>query len=258
MFVSAAIGHHRVLARTQTHANRREGDAIVRMTTYPQRAVITAAALLTLQGAFLPTLGFAHEEAALAVRITSASTNATLKLPDGSTTNAPIAPGLYALVSDGFELFAEGQPAGDSGLERLAEDGNFEPLLEHVKGLHGVRDAGMFIPGQPFKVTARPGERLLFATMFVQSNDLFLAPDPAGLALFDASKRPIAGDRTAEVKLWDAGTELNEQPGAGRNQAPRQSAPNMGPAENGVVHAVDDGFEYPAVGEVINIVIAAE
>jgi hypothetical protein len=140
----------------------------------------------------------------------------------------------------------------------LAEDGNFEPLLEYAKALPGVRQAGMFIPGQTFEVMARPGERLVFSTMFVQSNDLFFAPDPAGLPLFDASRRPLAGDRTADVRLWDAGTEINEQPGAGPNQAPRQSAPDTGPAENGTARTVDDGFTYPPVDQVINVTIAAE
>ena len=30
------------------------------------------------------------------------------------------------------------------------------------------------------------------------------------------------------VALWDAGTEKNEVPGVGPNQAPRQAAPNTG------------------------------
>lgn len=97
----------------------------------------------------------------------------------------------------------------------------------------------MFIPGQPFEVKAQPGERLVFGTMFVQSNDLLFAPE--GLHLFDSAERPV-GDRTEEVQLWDAGTEVNEQPGSGPNQAPRQAAANTGMTEQGVVHPVKDGF----------------
>jgi hypothetical protein len=202
--------------------------------------------------------GFAHDQALFRVTIANVATDTTLRLPDGRTAAAPIAPGMYAIVGDGVQLFSEGEPVGDSGLERLAEDGNFEPLLEYIKALPGVRQAGMFIPGQAFEAQAQAGDRLVFGTMFVQSNDMFFAPDPAGLPLFDASTRPVAGDRTAAVHLWDAGTEINEPPGAGPNQAPRQSGPNTGPAEGGVVHALDDDFTYPAVDEVINITIAAE
>src|SRR5262249_1030302 len=85
-----------------------------------------------------------------------------------------------------------------------------------------------------FKVTAKPGERLTIATMFAQSNDLFYAPKEEGIALFDASGKPVAGDITSQILLWDAGTEVNEEPGLGPNQAPLQPAPNTGPAEHGV------------------------
>ena len=49
-------------------------------------------------------------------------------------------------------------------------------------------------------------DRLSFATMYVQSNDLFLAPGDTGIALF-IDEQPISGDVTALVRLWDAGTE---------------------------------------------------
>ena len=52
------------------------------------------------------------------------------------------------------------------------------------------------------------------------------------------------------VKLWDAGTEVNQEPFVGADQAARQAAPNTGAAENGVVQSittVTDGFTYPSV-----------
>jgi len=61
--------------------------------------------------------------------------------------------------------------------------------------------------------------------MFAQSNDLFFAPEPNGIPLFDAAGRARSGDSPDSIVLWDAGTEMNEQPGAGPNQAPRQAAP---------------------------------
>ena len=35
------------------------------------------------------------------------------------------------------------------------------------------------------------------------------------IALFDASGRPISGDVSSALGLWDAGTEVNEEPGVG-------------------------------------------
>jgi len=104
----------------------------------------------------------------------------------------------------------------------------------------------------------QPGERLTSATMFAQSNDLFYAPQEDGIALFDATGKPIRGDVTSQILLWDAGAEVNEEPGLGPNQAPLQAAPNTGPAENGVVRSiteVKDGFHYPTVPQVLRVTI---
>jgi len=57
------------------------------------------------------------------------------------------------------------------------------------------------------------------------------------------------------VKLWDAGTEKNQPPGLGPDQAPRQSAANTGEAEQGKVAPVTDGFTYPEVGQVLSVTI---
>jgi hypothetical protein len=113
----------------------------------------------------------------------------------------------------------------------------------------------MFAPGLEFTVTANPGDRLSFATMFVQSNDKFYAPAGGGLALFDAAGNPVSGDLTDSVRLFDAGTEVDQQPGAGPDQAPRQKGANQGASQNGVVDAANDGFAYPAVADVIRLEI---
>ncbi len=55
--------------------------------------------------------------------------------------------------------------------------------------------------------------------------------------------------------LWDAGTEVNQYPGAGLDQAPRQSDPDTAPVEGAPIGLVDDGFTYPAVDEVIRVTI---
>jgi len=45
----------------------------------------------------------------------------------------------------------------------------------------------------------------------------------------DAAKMPTSGEVTGDVMLWDAGTEVNEAPGAGPNQA-RPGRPQPTPA----------------------------
>lgn len=198
----------------------------------------------------------ANEQTFVAV-IKNVTTDNTLKLRDGKVSKAPIAPGVYAVIRNGFALFDSGKPASKTGLEALAEDGNAEALIGTLKGLKGVVEVGMFIPGQAFEVAAQPGDRLVFASMFVQSNDKFYALDPNGIALFSSMSAPVSGDWTKDIKLWDAGTEKDEAPGLGPNQAPRQPAPNTGPAEDGFVHVASDGFQYPPANEVIQLTISA-
>jgi hypothetical protein len=65
----------------------------------------------------------------------------------------------------------------------------------------------------------------------------------------------LNGDVTGMILLWDAGTEVNEQPGVGLYQAPRQSGPDTGPAEGGDVRQVNDGFSYGAVSDRVRVTI---
>ncbi|GIK96251.1 MAG: hypothetical protein BroJett029_04600 [Alphaproteobacteria bacterium] len=53
-----------------------------------------------------------------------------------------------------------------------------------------------------------------------ESNDLFYAHGPEGIALFDAAGKPVGGDLTHQVQRCDAGAEVNEAPGVEPNQAP--------------------------------------
>lgn len=200
----------------------------------------------------------AHEQATLEITISSIADGMTLKLPDGGVTGAPIAPSAYAVVKDGATIFAARQPAGDSGLESLAEDGNSDAFIQHLKAMPGVIEADMFIRGQPFEVTVHPGERLAFAAMFVQSNDTYVAAEPQGMPLFDMNTRPITADVTDAVQYWDAGTEVDEAPGAGPNQAPRQTAANTGPVENGAIDLQDNGVSYPSISAVIQLTISQQ
>jgi hypothetical protein len=187
------------------------------------------------------------------VRIENVSARDALKLSNGKTEPVGVAPVLYVIHTNRAPLFTSGEPDRGKGLEALAEDGPTDTPV-------GAGSPGDIWPGDAFefKVTAKPGERLTIATMFAQSNDLFYAPKEEGIALFDASGKPVAGDVTSQILLWDAGTEVNEEPGLGPNQAPLQPAPNTGPAEHGVVRPISevkDGFHYPTVAEVLRVTI---
>lgn len=94
-------------------------------------------------------------------------------------------------------------------------------------------------------------------TMFVESNDLFYAPDPSGLPLWNDGE-PVNGEFTDALALWDAGTEVNQEPGAGPDQAPRQDGTDTGESEDGVVRRmgnVDDGYDYPDVNQVVRLTV---
>ena len=234
------------------------------------RRALSISVLATLL--FMGGVSAQAAEAMFTVRVENVSVGNILKLSNGKTAAVTVAPVLYVIHTNRAPLFTSGEPDRGKRLEALAEDGPTGPLEKSLKGQPGIvhvgstdtpvgaSSAGDIWPGQhfEFKITAKPGERLTIATMFVQSNDLFYAPREEGIALFDASGKPIAGDVTSQILLWDAGTEVNEEPGLGPNQGPLQPGPNTGPAEHGVVRPiteVKDGFHYPTVPEVLRVTI---
>ena len=125
----------------------------------------------------------------------------------------------------------------------------------------GPDDGPAIFPGETatFSFTAPPnttpmsGMRLNLVTMFVQSNDLFYAFAPEGLALYDENGDAVTGDVTDQLFLYDAGTEEDQVPGANAsdNQKPNQTPTetNKGPDENETVQLVENaptnGFTYP-------------
>ena len=222
-----------------------------------RRGMLLGATGMALAGS-LSSAARAMRPTAFNVTIRNVADETVLKLPDGGTGRAPIAPGVYVVGKAANVLFTPDSMADDA-LERLAEDGNFQPMLDKVRALKGLSAAGMFVPGQTFTFTASPGDRLRFATMFVQSNDLFFGPKGSGIALFDTGGRAMHGKVTGQVALYDAGTEINQAPGAGPDQAPRQARPNTGEAERVAIDFVAgrrDGFVYPPVAAVIEVEIA--
>lgn len=87
-----------------------------------------------------------------------------------------------------------------------------------------------------------------------QSNDWFYAPDESGIELFKDGKA-IGGDITSQIILWDAGTEVDQKPGIGSEQGPRQKSPNTGKAENGAVKKVSDGKTNADAPSVMRVTI---
>ncbi len=184
----------------------------------------------------------------------------------------PFAPGVWVLHSEAGPLFTTGEADRGYGLEALAEDGDPSQLAAALSDMElhagvfntpaGADAPGPLLPGgaYEFEVKATPDTPYLsFATMFVQSNDLFVAPDEAGIALFDMDGMAMdmmMHDVTVDLLLWDAGTEANEEPGTGANQPPRQSGANTGPADGmATVHVVDDDFTYPEVSALLKVTI---
>ncbi len=184
----------------------------------------------------------------------------------------PFAPGVWVLHSEAGPLFTTGEADRGYGLEALAEDGDPSQLAAALSDMElhagvfntpaGSDAPGVLLPGgaYEFEVKATPDTPYLsFATMLVQSNDLFVGPDEMGIALFDMDGMAMdmmMHDVTAYLLLWDAGTEANEEPGTGPNQAPRQSGANTGPADGmATVHVVDDDFTYPEVSALLKVTI---
>lgn len=108
--------------------------------------------------------------------------------------------------------------------------GMFKVTIENVSETYDFFQSGVFntpdgadspgplLPGSSYSFSfyASKGHKLSFATMFVKSNDLFYAPSHEGLDLFNGNN-PVTGDITSAIILWDAGTEVNEEPGNGPN-----------------------------------------
>ncbi|MEO7473942.1 MAG: DUF3179 domain-containing (seleno)protein, partial [Gemmatimonadales bacterium] len=146
----------------------------------------------------------------------------------------PVSPGAYAVFTGSNPMFTGGSTA-DAGTERIAEDGFPEMKDGMLATATTVTQHGLFeAPGGPdsgpaifagetatFTFDASPGQRLQLEAMFVQSNDWFYAFGNGGLDLFDGTT-PISGDVTAQLALYDAGTEEDTAPGTGDFQKPLQ------------------------------------
>src|SRR5690606_5224654 len=64
---------------------------------------------------------------------------------------------------------------------------------------------------------------------------------------------PVSGDVSAQIALWDNGTEVNETLGEGANQGPRQESPDAGEVENGTVQLA--GSDFPNAPDVMRVML---
>ena len=177
------------------------------------------------------------------VRLENVSTPETLNVAStNSTQPVPLSPGAFIVhreANDSPLLLPRN--AANAGLEAVAEDGNVAPYPEAVPGSTvfntpvGADAPGPIGPGgaYEFTVQAVEGDKLSFVTMFIPSNDWFYTPTDAdnSLDLF-VDGQPVSGEvAEIDIAIWDAGTEIDEEPGAGPNQVQRQEAPNTGDAD---------------------------
>jgi hypothetical protein len=189
---------------------------------------------------------------------------------DGAEVDVAFSPGVWAVDQAGFELIEIGA-AASPGLEVFAESGSPADFLVEVRShVENARTFGgdssssygdqPILPGSQveFGFRATEGEYFVMASMFGQSNDVLIVTAP-GLSLFDESGRPFVGE--IPVRYVDAGTEENEEPGGGPNQAPRQAAPDDGVPESDVITEFDRedrfGFVYPAIIDIVVLEVTA-
>jgi hypothetical protein len=102
-----------------------------------------------------------------------------------------------------------------------------------------------------------------------QSNDIFGATI-APIAVADLEAAPASGplggegelDLTARLAWFDAGTEANEEPGVGGDQAPRQVGPDVGTSTSDPIARVDGrdaaGWTMPPLADVARLSVSRE
>ena len=120
------------------------------------------------------------------------------------------------------------------------EPTTFEVTLENTSADYGLIASGAFDTpvgesaagpagsGMAYEASfaAGVGHRLFFATMFVQSNDLFYAPGEAGIELYDGAGMPVTGRRHGP------GAAMGRRHGSGRG-AWRGSQPSPAAGRGG-------------------------
>lgn len=108
----------------------------------------------------------------------------------------------------------EAEPVMQSNTITVENVLDSKPLVESGT-FKGTGSPALILPGQSvsFSFSAAKNQRLTFATMYGWSNDLFFGPASPGIKLYNDDGTPITGDVSAQLKLWDNGTRVNQTPG---------------------------------------------
>lgn len=202
--------------------------------------------------------------AEFSVTIRNVASDDALVTEAGDPVDVALSPGVWSVDDPSVFLVSPGD-AASAGLESLAESGapsdfltEARQRLEEARSFGGDSSSSYgdqpMMPGArvSFGFRATEGQAFSLATMFGQSNDIIIATD-APWPLFDAAGLPYVG--TIPLTYFDVGTERNEEPGVGANQAPRQANPTDGEPESEVITAFDTedraGFRYPALPTIV-------
>ncbi|HEX6438567.1 MAG TPA: spondin domain-containing protein [Candidatus Binatia bacterium] len=230
--------------------------------------VISAGLLLSVAGVSAADDGMATK---FTVRIENTTKPDAFTASNGEKWSLAFSPGMAVVHTEKAPIFSAVKKDRGQGLEAQSEDGDPTILAKSLQGGKGIKSVVVFntpmggtgpgpiTPGAAYEImiSAVRGERLSLTTMMGQSNDWFYAPAESGIELFNNGKA-ISGDITSQMVLWDAGTEVDQEPGIGSEQGPRQKAPNTGKAENGVVRSAKDvkyARAYAKTSEVMKVTI---
>ncbi|MEO1389163.1 MAG: spondin domain-containing protein [Cyanobacteria bacterium J06634_6] len=146
--------------------------------------------------------------------------------PDNGTF---LTPAWFGFHDGNFDLYNRNEPI-TPGLERLVEDGNFEPLnAEFAAAGNGSVQGAIFGPELAFAGPIDPGEStslvveldenaassryFSYASMVIPSNDFFIANgDPLAHQIFDDAGNFLGVDFTLSgAQVLDGGTEVNDE-----------------------------------------------
>ena len=202
------------------------------------------------------------------IRIENISKPDAFTASNGAKWSLAFSPGIALVHTNNAPIFTAGKKDRAQGLEAQSEDGDPSLLAKSLKDGKGIKSVSVFntpvgasapgpiMPGAAYEVavSAMPGDRFSMTIMMGQSNDWFYAPNESGIELFPNGKA-MSGDISAQLHLWDAGTEVDQEAGIGSEQGPRQKAPNTGKRENGVVRKVQDGKSYSNTASVLRVTI---
>lgn len=202
--------------------------------------------------------------------IENIATDRSLVTSDGQGAPVAFSAALFAVHSGISPFYQFGQLNSVNGLESFAEAADPTDLIHSLQTAAGIKlfgiaqtpvgqtGAGLLVPGAVYKadLAAHSGDRLSLILSFLQANDVLAGSTDQGIPLFDGNGAPIQGDITAQFGFVDVGTEVNERPGEGPNQDPRQQTPASGTPESDPVGPPQDGFSYPPLSSVLRVTIA--